>query len=119
MSYFNMVSHNPPTIMVSIQSDPKSPDRLKGGWVYRDPGRAVKDRELDGVFGTGRRLVCSCSTTGGKGTSQFKYDRGVRTRGGRWTRHVPQRDEVTVLAANDPSSVSHDRLMVLEYGAVL
>ncbi|GFZ49177.1 hypothetical protein JCM24511_06927 [Saitozyma sp. JCM 24511] len=29
MSYFNMVSHNPPTIMVSIQSDPKSPEGLK------------------------------------------------------------------------------------------
>jgi hypothetical protein len=26
-----MVSHNPPTIMVSIQSDPKSPEGLKGG----------------------------------------------------------------------------------------
>ncbi|RSH90277.1 hypothetical protein EHS25_001611 [Saitozyma podzolica] len=29
MSYFNMVSHNPPTIMVSIQSDSKSPEGLK------------------------------------------------------------------------------------------
>jgi flavin reductase (DIM6/NTAB) family NADH-FMN oxidoreductase RutF len=30
MSYFNMVAHNPPTIMVSIQSNPKAPNGLKG-----------------------------------------------------------------------------------------
>lgn len=29
MSYFNMVSHNPPTIMISIQSSPKNPNGLK------------------------------------------------------------------------------------------
>jgi hypothetical protein len=109
MSYFNMVSHNPPTIMVSIQSDPKSPDGLKGGSVYRDPGRGVKDRELACVFGKGRPLALSCSMTSGKGRSQFKYDRGVRTRGGRWKGgpvHVPRLGEVTVLPADDPSSAS-------------
>jgi flavin reductase (DIM6/NTAB) family NADH-FMN oxidoreductase RutF len=30
MSYFNMVSHNPPAIMVSIQCANKNPDGLKG-----------------------------------------------------------------------------------------
>lgn len=33
-SYFNMISHNPPTIMVSIQSNPKNPSGLKGESVY-------------------------------------------------------------------------------------
>jgi hypothetical protein len=30
MSYFNMVSHNPPAIMVSIQCAKKNPDGMKG-----------------------------------------------------------------------------------------
>lgn len=30
MSYFNMVSHNPPTIMISVSSNPKTESGLKG-----------------------------------------------------------------------------------------
>ena len=31
MSYFNMVAHNPPTIMISIQASAKNSNGLKGG----------------------------------------------------------------------------------------
>jgi flavin reductase (DIM6/NTAB) family NADH-FMN oxidoreductase RutF len=34
MSYFNMVAHNPPTIMISIQASAKNSNGLKGGLPF-------------------------------------------------------------------------------------
>lgn len=39
MSYFNMVAHNPPTIMISIQASAKNSNGLKGG-----PPFSLEDR---------------------------------------------------------------------------
>ncbi|RZM19819.1 MAG: hypothetical protein EOO88_36995 [Pedobacter sp.] len=35
MSYFNMVSHNPPTIMVSVMASATNPSGLKGDSLFQ------------------------------------------------------------------------------------
>lgn len=49
MSYFNMVSHNPPTIMVSVMSSATNPDGLKGAslTMWSADSRYVEKRQGD------------------------------------------------------------------------
>jgi hypothetical protein len=94
MSYFNMVSHNPPTIMVSIQSDSKSPEGLKGE-SSGIPNVESRIEDWIASLGRGVLLVFHARRLAERETAVYR-DGGLKTRGEGGAVHVLQLDEVTL-----------------------